>query len=75
MVTACFKDVVESDEVGFDVSIRIGDAVAYASLCCKVHNYLWIVLGKEVFDELFVGNIALYKVKVGILLTLPGGFP
>lgn len=70
VVTAGFEDVVESDEVGFYIGIRIGDAVAYSCLCGKVHNNLWLILGEEVFDEWFVGNVALYEGKEGVLLQL-----
>lgn len=38
MMTACFKDVVETDEVALDISIGIGDAVTYSCLGSKVYN-------------------------------------
>ena len=40
MMTACFKDVVETDEVALDISIGIGDAVTYSCLGSKVVNNL-----------------------------------
>lgn len=70
VVTASLKDVVESDEVGFYIGIRVGDAVAYSCLCGQVHNYLWLILGEEVFNEWFVGNISLYECKEGVLFQL-----
>lgn len=70
VVTAGFKDVVESNEVGFDIGIGIGDAVAYASLCSKVHNNLRLISGEDVFDEWFVGNVSLYEGKERVLLQL-----
>lgn len=70
MVTTSLKNVIKSDKVSFYISIRVGDAVAYSCLCCKVHNNLWLILGEEVFDKLFVGNVALYKSKEGVLLQL-----
>ena len=65
VVAAGFEDVVESDEVGFYIGIRIGDTVENTCLCGKVHNNLWLILGEEVFNEFFVGNVALYEGKVG----------
>ena len=69
-VAAGFEDVVEADEVGFDVGIGVGDAVAYACLCSKVDYNLGPELGKEFVDELAVGYVAFDKAKARVLLEL-----
>ena len=68
MVSASLKDIVESYEVGFNIGIGISDAVAYSCLCSKVYNNLRLILGEEVLDKLFVGNVALYEGKEGWVL-------
>ncbi len=42
-MAAGFQDVVETDEIAFDVSIRVRNGVANASLCCQIHNNLRLV--------------------------------
>ena len=39
---AGFEDVVEADEVGLDIGIGVGDAIAHTSLGCEVDNDLGI---------------------------------
>ncbi len=47
MMTACFKDVVETNEVTLYISIRICYAITHTCLCCKVHNYGNLIFCKK----------------------------
>ena len=61
MVTTCFKDVVETDEVALDISIRIGDAVTYTCLSSEIYNNRDIVFGENLFYGFLVGNRGMNK--------------
>ena len=61
MVTASFKDVVKTDEVALDISIRIGDAVTNTSLGCEVYNNRDIVFGEDFFYGFLVSNRGMNK--------------
>ena len=56
-VAASFENVVESDEVALDVSIRIRDGVADASLSREIHDDSEVVLFKEGVDGGLVREI------------------
>ena len=56
MMTASFKKVVEADEIGLDIVIRVGDRVTYTCLCCKVNDNGNLVLGEDLLDGGFVGD-------------------
>ena len=43
-MTAGFQNVVESDEVALDVSVRVRDGIADAGLCGEVHDDGEVVL-------------------------------
>ena len=73
-MAASFEDVVEANEVGLDVGIGVDDAVAHACLCGKVDYDLGVELGKELVDELAVGDVAFDKTEAGILLELCQAF-
>ena len=73
-VAASFQNVVEADEVGFNVGIGISDAVAYTCLCGKVDYDLGVKLGKEFVDELTVCYVAFDKAETGVLLELCQAF-
>lgn len=57
-MAAGFEDVVEADEVGLDVSIGVGDAIADAGLGCEVDYNLRMVFGEDAVDEGAVGDVA-----------------
>ena len=57
-MTAGFEDVVESDDVGFDIGIGIGDAIADTCLGGKVDNDIGRVFGEAILNERFVGDAA-----------------
>ena len=43
VMTTSLEDVVETDEVGLDVGIRIGDGISYTCLGCQIHHHVEIV--------------------------------
>ena len=57
-MTAGFEDVVETDDVAFDIDIGVLDAVADTSLGSEVDNDVELVFCKEIIDKLAVGNAA-----------------
>ena len=58
MMTAGFEDVVEADEVRFDIGVRVGDGVAYARLGGEIDRDLRLVLLEDVLDERLIRQIA-----------------
>lgn len=57
-VAAGFEDVVEADEVGLDIGIGVGDAIADTSLGSEVDHNLRMVFGEDAVDEGAVGDVA-----------------
>lgn len=55
---ARLQDVVKADEIGLDVSIRVGDGVAHACLGGKIYDDVRPVLGEDLIDQRFVGEVA-----------------
>ena len=64
-VAASFKDVIKTDEVAFDISIRIGNGIAHASLCSQVYYYFRLVVGKDFIYQRFVGQVAFDESPLG----------
>ena len=61
VMTASFKDVVETDKVALDISIRIGDAVTNTCLGCEVYDNRDIVFGEDLFYGFLVGDRGVNK--------------
>lgn len=66
MMAAGFENVVETDEVGLNIGIRVGDAVSHACLGCKIDHELRLVLLKDSINERLVCQIALDEGEVRI---------
>ena len=56
VVTAGLQDIVESDKVALNVSIRIGDAVADSCLSGKVHDNSNLVFREDFLHCIFVSD-------------------
>ena len=56
VVTAGLQDIVESDKVALNVSIRIGDAVADSCLSGKVHDNGNLVFREDFLYCVFVSD-------------------
>ena len=61
VVTASLQDIVESDKVALNVSIRIGDAVADSCLSGKVHDNGNLVFREDFLHCVFVSDGGLDK--------------
>ena len=70
MVTTCFKDVVETDKVALDISIRIGDAIANTCLSCKVYYNRDIIFSENLFYGFLVGDRGVNKSPTRAILSL-----
>lgn len=64
VVTAGLQDIVESDKVALDISIRIGDAVADSCLGGKVHDYSNLAFREDFLYCVFVCNGGMDKSPV-----------
>lgn len=67
MVTASLKNIVETDKVALDISIRIGDAVAASCLCGEVHNYGNLVSREDFLYSILVCNGGVNKSPIPML--------
>lgn len=64
VVAAGFEDVVEANEVGLDVGVGVVDAVANAGLSGEVDDDVRLVLGEQLVDGGFVGEVAFDESEV-----------
>ena len=58
MMTDRFQDVVETDDVGSDVDIRMIDGITDAGLGSQIDDQIERMRLKQFLDESLVGNIA-----------------
>ena len=70
MMTASFQDIVESNQVALDISIRIRDRISHTSLGSQIHYHLWLMLLKEFIHHRLVSDTAIYHGKALKLLQL-----
>ena len=56
-----FKDVVEANDVAFDVGVGVLDAVADAGLGGEIDYNVEVILFEESIDERFVGDGTFYE--------------
>ena len=68
MMTARFQNIVETDNIAFNVSVGIVDRIAYTCLCGKVYYNIGAVGFKYIFNRTFIGKVALYKSEFFILV-------
>ena len=58
MVATGFENVVEPQHIAFDISIRVGDRITHARLRGKVDDEVEVEVGKQLFHQSLVGDIA-----------------
>lgn len=58
IVPARFQNVVEADQVRFDIDVRVVDRIADARLCREVHDDRGLVFRKDAVDQRLVRNRA-----------------
>ena len=64
MMTASFKDVVETDKVTLNISIWIGDTVTNTCLGCEVYDNRDFVFGEDLFYSFFISDRSMNKSPV-----------
>ena len=69
VVAACLEDVVESDEIGFHIGVRIGYGITHSGLGCEIDYDSGAVVREKPLHQIPVGNAALDKGPVA-----PEGF-
>ena len=69
-VAAGFKDIKKTNQVGFHISIRVGDGVTHTSLCRKVNNHRRLILLKQIGNPCLVSNMTFDKSECRIDGTL-----
>lgn len=63
---AGLQNVIEANDVRFDVHIGIGDRITHTCLCCKVDDHIEIIGIEQIIDGRTICNIPLYKDPLGI---------
>ena len=43
IVAACFQNIIEADDVGLDIAVRVVDGISYTSLCSKIHDHIKVM--------------------------------
>ena len=54
VMAACFKNVIETDEIGFDIGIGVGDTITDSCLGTKVNNDIRSVCFENIFNGVLV---------------------
>ena len=57
-VSACFKNIIKSDDIALDIGIRVVDAVTDSRLCSQIDDDLGTILLEGLFHELLVGEVS-----------------
>ena len=69
-MTTSFQNVVEADQVGFYVHIRIANGIPNASLCSEVYYDIRFVVMEDGINQQFICNVSFYKSPCGIWVFL-----
>ena len=56
VMTASFKDIIETYEVALNVIIWISDTVTYTCLGCEVYHNSNLVFGDNLFYSFFISD-------------------
>ena len=70
VISAGFKDIIETDNVRFNICIRICDAVSNTCLCSKIYNNIRLIFCKYLLDQYLICKIALNECILAIRLWL-----
>ena len=70
VMAAGFEDIIEANEISFDVGVRMIDAVANTSLSGEVDDDIELVFLEKFVDEFFVGKVAFDESEVFEFLEL-----
>ena len=61
VMTASFKDIIETNEVALYISVWISDTITYTSLSCEVYHNSNFVIGENLFYGFLVGDRGVNK--------------
>ena len=61
IMAAGLQNVVEADDIGFHVYIRVVNGITNARLRGKINNDAWMILLKNVFNQRLIRKIAADK--------------
>lgn len=53
-VSACLQNVIKTNQIRSDISIRICDAVSNTCLRGKIYNYCRFILFKDLVDRILI---------------------
>lgn len=67
VVTAGLKNIVEADDVALNISVRVGDAVTYASLRCKIDYNRRRIFLENPGHRLLPGNAVFHEHEALVL--------
>ena len=56
VISACFKDVIKANDVGFYIDIRMIDRITDTGLGSKVDYYRRFIFIEDVIDKLLISN-------------------
>ena len=68
MMSASLENVIETNNVRFDISVGMINTVTDAGLGGEVDDDIWMMLGEDLIDKFFVGEVAFDESKVTELL-------
>lgn len=66
VMTAGFKDVIETYEIALDIGIGIGDAITDTGLGREVNDYGNLILSENLLDGTLVGYGSMYESPVSV---------
>ena len=61
IMAACLQQVIETDDVGFDIDIRVIYAIADTRLGSEIDHDVKVVLLEELINKLFITDAALHE--------------
>lgn len=68
-MTAGLQNVVETDQVGLDISVRVGDGIADTGLCGEIYYDIRFVVCKNLIYQGFVSQISFVEFVTGIRMS------
>ena len=54
IMAAGFKDVIETDDIAFNVHIWVVDGITNTCLCCQVDHYIKVIFSEQLVDQRLV---------------------
>lgn len=64
-MTACFQNIVKSNQVALNIWVLIGNGITYSRLCCKINNQIRLVCVKKPVNTLFISYVTFNQIPPG----------